>query len=389
MASVESYETKSGKRYRVRYRKPDGSSTDKRGFKRKKDATDWAADNVTVAINTGTYTDPGKGKTTIAKLYEAWLAVGKPLWKPSYIHTVETSWRTHVEETWGSRQVVSIQRDEVQEWVSELAARKSASTVTKAYAILRSIMEDAANDRRIPRNPLTDIKLPVKRRTRPRIYLTISQLLAFADEASNANSIGDERRALILLLGFCGLRWGEARGLRVKDLDFGKGRLHVEQNIVSVGSRKVPGSPKNHEMRDVPMPEIVATALREVAAKRSGVNDLVFMDTSGSPIREQSVSELHNRTWYVSALRRAKLPMVSPHDLRHTAASIAVHAGANVKALQRMLGHKSAAMTLDVYADLFDSDLDDVSASIDKAVKNCGQNVGTESGSDKKKDRNR
>ena len=71
-----------------------------------------------------------------------------------------------------------------------------------------------------------------------------------------------------------------------------------------------------------------------------------------------------------------------PHDLRHTAASLAVHAGANVKALQRMLGHKNASMTLDVYADLFDSDLMDVARMLDAAVQvetsmeKCGQNVG-------------
>lgn len=58
-----------------------------------------------------------------------------------------------------------------------------------------------------------------------------------------------------------------------------------------------------------------------------------------------------------------------PHDLRHTAASLAVHAGANVKALQRMLGHKNASMTLDVYADLFDSDLMDVARLLDAAVQ--------------------
>ena len=56
---------------------------------------------------------------------------------------------------------------------------------------------------------------------------------------------------------------------------------------------------------------------------------------------------------------------VSPHDLRHTAASLAVSAGANVTAVQRMLGHASAAMTLDVYADLFDDDMDAVAAALD------------------------
>ena len=57
------------------------------------------------------------------------------------------------------------------------------------------------------------------------------------------------------------------------------------------------------------------------------------------------------------------------HDLRHTAASLAVSAGANVKAVQRMLGHASAAMTLDVYADLFDDDLDAVAQALDTAAR--------------------
>ena len=53
------------------------------------------------------------------------------------------------------------------------------------------------------------------------------------------------------------------------------------------------------------------------------------------------------------------------HDLRHTAASLMVRSGANVKAIQNQLGHASAAMTLDVYADLFDDDLDEVGAAMD------------------------
>jgi integrase len=61
------------------------------------------------------------------------------------------------------------------------------------------------------------------------------------------------------------------------------------------------------------------------------------------------------------------MPRVTPHDLRHTAASLAVSAGANVKAVQRMLGHASAAMTLDLYADLFDDDLEAVATALDKA----------------------
>ena len=61
------------------------------------------------------------------------------------------------------------------------------------------------------------------------------------------------------------------------------------------------------------------------------------------------------------------LERLVPHDLRHTAASLAISAGANVKAVQKMLGHASAAMTLDVYADLFDDDLDAVGDALSAA----------------------
>jgi integrase len=61
------------------------------------------------------------------------------------------------------------------------------------------------------------------------------------------------------------------------------------------------------------------------------------------------------------------LPPLTMLDLRHTAASLAISAGANVKAIQRMLGHASAAMILDTYADLFDDDLDLVAGAFNDA----------------------
>src|SRR5205807_4290745 len=68
------------------------------------------------------------------------------------------------------------------------------------------------------------------------------------------------------------------------------------------------------------------------------------------------------------AARGAGLSGLTPHELRHTAASLAVSSGANVKAVQRLLGHASAAMTLDVYSGLFDDDLDAVADRLDEAA---------------------
>ncbi|CPU91834.1 phage integrase [Mycobacteroides abscessus] len=67
-------------------------------------------------------------------------------------------------------------------------------------------------------------------------------------------------------------------------------------------------------------------------------------------------------------------PTITPHDLRHTAASLAISAGANVKAVQRMLGHARASMTLDTYADLFDADLDEVAGALDDAITAAQKN---------------
>ncbi|MDH6284355.1 tyrosine-type recombinase/integrase [Prescottella agglutinans] len=64
-----------------------------------------------------------------------------------------------------------------------------------------------------------------------------------------------------------------------------------------------------------------------------------------------------------------EFPTVTPHDLRHTAASLAISAGANVKAVQKMLGHAKASMTLDVYADLFGDDLEAVAEALDIAAR--------------------
>lgn len=96
--------------------------------------------------------------------------------------------------------------------------------------------------------------------------------------------------------------------------------------------------------------------------------DLVFNAPDGGVLR---VSTFRPRT-FAPAVRRLvatvpDFPRVTPHDLRHTAASLAISGGANPKAVQTMLGHQSAVLTMDTYADLFPDDLELVSAALDKA----------------------
>ncbi len=78
------------------------------------------------------------------------------------------------------------------------------------------------------------------------------------------------------------------------------------------------------------------------------------------------------RAVFDPAVRSAGLVAITPHNLRHTAASLAVSSGARVKSVQRMLGHASAAMTLDVYTGLFTDNLDDVADRLDQAFEGLG-----------------
>jgi integrase len=127
----------------------------------------------------------------------------------------------------------------------------------------------------------------------------------------------------------------------------------------------------------VPSPEALAV---ELAALMTGKarGALVFTDQQGGVLR--------NSNWRARVFQPAvekcqakdtSFPCITPHDLRHYAASLAISAGANVKAVQRMLGHAKASMTLDVYADLFEEDLDIVTGRLNNAIRRAADQLRT------------
>ena len=152
-----------------------------------------------------------------------------------------------------------------------------------------------------------------------------------------------------------------------------RGRLEINHTATEVDGNIVEGAPKSWERRSVPVPEFLGEPLARLCAGKS-LDDLVFADRFGGFLRRPSASK-NKRSWFLGAPAGAGLERLTPHDLRHTAASLAVSSGANVKAVQRMLGHKSAAMTLDTYADLFDDDLDEVAMRLNEGghKKNVGK----------------
>lgn len=360
MATISRYQTSSGTTlYRVRYRTPDRRQTDKRGFKTKRDAELWAAKNEIDKLR-GEYVAPALGKITVGELGPGWLARQKGHMKPSGWRSYESAWRVHVEPKWSRVRVSDVAHTDVQAWVSEIAARRGPVIVQTAYSVLARILDDAVRDRRLAANPARGVKLP-KRAKRKNTYLTAGQLQALAVEAGRY-------RSLVLLLGTAGLRWGEAAALRVGDVDFLKRRVVLHQNAVTVGTRVHVGTLKSGDKRTVALAAFVVEELAKTC-RGKGHDDLIWSSRSGDYLGPPSSHD----SWMSGAVERCQkadktFPRITAHALRHTAASLAVSSGANVKVVQRMLGHASAAMTLDVYADLFDDDLTAVADKLDESV---------------------
>lgn len=366
--SITKYATAAGPRYRVRYRKPDMKQTDKRGFKTKREAEVFLA-SVTISKAVGDYIDPALSRVTVSHLAERWLAGKKPpAMKPSSYEPLEISWRVHVQPRWGNREIRSIVPSEVQEWVTGIGQPvgdqpgKSATVALRAHGVLAGILDMAIADGRMKRNPARGLKnMPRKaKRKAGRSYLTIDQVHALAGEARYPG--------LILVMVYCGLRWSEATALRVRHVNTVRRRLHVEENAVLVNNVVHVGTPKSYEFRYVPYPRFLDAILVELAAGKGP--DSLLLGDGLAHLRPSKTRD----GWFDGAVSRvravdATFPRITSHDLRHTAASIAVSAGANVKAVQHMLGHASAAETLDTYADLFPDDLDAVADRMDAATR--------------------
>ena len=157
------------------------------------------------------------------------------------------------------------------------------------------------------------------------------------------------------MLGTCGPRFGEVAELRWRDLDLPNLRVRISRSVTLVDGVFEVGSPKNGKPRTVSLPAFVAELLAP-----GDLDALVFPDSAGGYMRGSNV----RRRWWSRAVATAQLfPQkvtnatgeqtvvydFKLHELRHTAASLAIQAGANIKALQNMLGHESAGLTLDRY----------------------------------------
>lgn len=247
MASVESYQTAKGRRWRVRYRKPDRSQAAKRGFRTKREAEEFIA-TVEVSKARGEWVDPSRSRATVDELARAWFAAQlqvKPTTLSGYRHSLDK----HVLPRWGRTRLVDVAHVDVQRWVTELSSELAPSTVRQIELVLSGVMKYAILDGRLARNPCDHVRLPrvVKQH---RGYLTHAQVAALASEVGPQGDV-------VLFLAYTGLRWGEMAALRVRRVDLVRMRLDVAEAVTEPRGMLVFGTPKSHERRSVPFPPVL------------------------------------------------------------------------------------------------------------------------------------
>lgn len=346
-------------RWRLRWYGPDGSPKMKT-FSRRVDA-DAERSRLEARLGDGSYRDPAAARAKFSEIAEAWLAAQAHL-KRSTRNRYRGMLDLHILPRWGTTPLDRIRYDDVAQWLADLSAGRtatgrklSARSVRKAYVVLSSVLGYAVKSQRLSHNPVVDIPLP-RAAEAEHVYLDVVQVEALAE---SAGSYG----LFIRLLSYTGLRWGEASALTVGRVDLDARRAHVVQAYVDEKGVLHLDTPKNHERRSVPLPRFL---LAELAAHINGrtPDQLLFTAPQGGPLR---ISNFRSR-FFDRAVRAAELGHLhlTPHKLRHSAASLAIASGADVNVIQTMLGHKSATLTLDVYGHLFPDRLDEVSEKMDE-----------------------
>lgn len=338
--------------WQVRYKDPATGQHRAKTFKRKVEATRFLH-TVEHSILVGSYITEERGLDSVATWVRQHTGERADLADSTRERSLSIVSK-HVEPKWAATAIKDLGHRDVQQWVGELSGDLGPRTVRKVVGVVSSAMDAAVRDRRILSNPCTGVSYPPVRPSR-HVYLTQAQV------EQMVNLVRDRERLIVLILAYCGLRWGELAGLRVGDVDLDRQRLNIEQTIVIVKSRLVTKPPKTYQRRSVPMPRFLAEMVADASEGR-GPDDLLVTSTEGAPLRNRN----ERRDWFNASAAGVGEPGLTPHGMRHTAASLAISAGASVLAVQRMLGHRSATVTLDVYADLFDDDLDELADRLDR-----------------------
>jgi integrase len=292
------------------------------------------------------------GQGTVADLLQAWL----PSMRPRIRHS---TWRRygqliacHILPAVGRMSLARLSPLDVQRMVNRvLDAGLSPTTAHHTHAVLRRALRDAVVAELVSRNVAALVKPP------PMAFHEMQTLDPDQVRAFLSAATGDRWEALWLLAVTSGMRQGELLGLRWSDVDMDQGVLHVTGNLSRGSTGLEVTRPKTHRSRrPIRLSQLATDALRRHKATQAAErlqagaawqdHQLVFCRPTGRPLTAAWLV----RGRFQPLLKRAGLPLIRFHDLRHTAATVWFRSGVNPKVVQETLGHSRVAITLDTYS---------------------------------------
>ncbi len=316
--------------------------------------------SVLVAVEQQSYTAPTKASVR-EYLTGEWLPAVKATIRPSTYNSYVQHVECHITPHIGSVRLQQLSGSQVNGLYAKLAERGrkngrsglSPRTIHHVHACLHKACKDAVRWGLIARHPLDTADPPKAKNDATREMQTWSaeQLGAFLSSVRENRLCG-----LWHTIAMTGVRRGEALGLRWSDVDFENSRLSVRRALIPTNRDVVVSEPKTAKGRrvialDAETVEVLrAQAARQLAEQRVWEEawcntGLVFTKENGEALDPETISR-----WFRIAVKRAMLPAIRLHDLRHTHATLALQAGIHPKVVSERLGHATVSITLDTYS---------------------------------------
>lgn len=356
--------------------------TSKGGFKTKKEAQ-IAATEAESKINYFGFSENGNDK--VDHYFKEWLEIyKKPNVKPITYSVQERNIRLNILPRWQNYHLKDISRTEYQKWINELRENYSVGTVRRIHSIMNTALSDAVYEFNIMRiNPIQRIKIPKNVEKSNKItYFTKDQLKTFLNVVKSPLKNAKYKKSiqyyvLFTLMARTGLRIGEALALTWEDFDEFNKKLTINKTLVyPTNSEPYISTPKSIKSdRMIKLDNQTIRVLKEQKTNRAEIilqyrnykapkENIIFYQHDGRWLRTNVVRE-----YFKEVCKRAKLPVLSPHALRHTHAVHLLEAGADINYVSERLGHASIKITGDTYLHITKKIEDDTLSLYEKYVR--------------------
>lgn len=309
-------------------------------------------------------------RENLSQYIPTWLALIKPTVRPGTWQRYEELCRLHVLPILGATPLARLTVQHLNGlYAAKLADGLSPRTVRYIHATIHKALHDAQAMSLVQRNVATLATAPRPRRSEMQTF-TPEQVRRFLE-----NTQGDRLEALYVLAVTCGMRLGELLALRWSDLDLENGYVMVQRTVRFTKDTWNFTEPKTaHGRRKIILTTVACEALRRHRAHQASARlalgpiwtntELVFTDEVGQPLRGITVY----RDRFMPLCKRAGVPTIRFHDLRHTAATLLLLQGVNAKVVSEMLGHASVTITLSLYAHVLPDMQKDAAAALDRLL---------------------